>query len=387
MGSKTLLTSIFLLILGIGACGDKTPVKPPPPEVQVVVTQAQDVPLYQEFVGQVYGFKDIAIRARVEGFLEQIHFQEGSQVEKGALLYTLESQPFEADVAAKMSRVAEAKVLMAKAKSDLARIEPLAARNAVSQSDLDASQAQYEASQASVAAANANLRAARIQLSYTKILSPVTGIIGKTSAYVGDFVGRSQNTIVLNVVSNIDSVLVEFFLTENQYLKIARFMAKKKKTMDVRSEDKVDLDLILSDGSRYGHTGKVTFMDRQVDPNTGAILLQASFPNPNKLLRPGQFGKVRAHIGTADDGILIPQRCVTELQGLFSVAVVNKDKKIEKRDVKLGPKIGVSSWLVLDGLKPGEQIVYEGLQRIASGMAVRPVEKSLDAGVKPRTEP
>jgi membrane fusion protein (multidrug efflux system) len=386
MGRKTLLTSICLLICGISACGGETPVKPPPPEVQVVVTRAQQVRIYQEFVGQVYGFKDIAIRARVEGFLEQIHFQEGSEVEKGALLYTLESQPFEADVAAKMSRVAEAKVLMAKAKSDLARIEPLAARKAVSESDLDAAQAQYEASQASVEAANANLRASRIQLSYTKIRSPVTGIIGKTSAYVGDFVGRSESTIVLNMVSNIDTVLVEFFLTENQYLKIARFLASIDRKMEIPEEEKAQLELILSDGTRYGHRGEVRFMDRQVDPRTGAILLQASFPNPNKLLRPGQFGKIRAHVGDVDDGILIPQRCISELQGLFSVAVVDVNGKVKKRDVRLGPKIN-SSWLVRAGLKPGERVVYEGLQRIVSGMVVEPVEKSLDAGVEPRDEP
>jgi membrane fusion protein (multidrug efflux system) len=156
--------------------------------------------------------------------------------------------------------------------------------------------------------------------------------------------------------------------------------------MEVREEEKVDLELILADGSRYGHTGHVQFVDRQVDPNTGAILLQASFPNPNKLLRPGQFGKIRAHVDDVDDGILIPQRCVSELQGRFSVVVVGNDNKAEKRDVRLGPKIGVSSWLVLDGLKPGEKVVFEGLQRVTSGMVVNPVEKSLDAGVEPRNE-
>ena len=218
---KTKLTLLCILFLLFFSCGQKEEqqAQAPPPQVTVVVTQAKDVPIYQEFVGQIYGFKDIAIRARVEGFLEGIHFEEGSRVEKGALLYTLESQPFEADVAAKMSAVAGAKTMLAKAKSDLDRIEPLAKEKAVSESDLDSAVAQHEAYIESVKAAEANLRASKIQLGYTKIYSPISGIIGKTKAKVGDFVGRSPNPVILNTVSRIDTILVEFFITETQYLK------------------------------------------------------------------------------------------------------------------------------------------------------------------------
>ena len=349
----------------------------PPPQVTVVVAQAKDVPIFQQFVGQIYGFKDIAIRARVEGFLEGIHFEEGSRVEKGALLYTLESQPFEADVAAKMSRVAEANTMLAKAKSDLDRIEPLAKEKAVSESDLDGAVAQYEASIESVKAAKANLRASNIQLGYTKIYSPITGIIGKTKAKVGDFVGRSPNPVILNTVSRIDTVLVEFFITETQYLQLARRFSSEIGE-GVQKARKENLELILADGSLYDQKGKPEFIDRNVDPTTGAILVQASFPNPKELLRPGQFAKVKALITVVKNGILVPQRCVVELQGTYIVNVIGDDDKVQVRSVKTGPKIK-QFWLITEGLKPGERIVYEGLQRVKEGAVVKPTVKEIES--------
>ena len=367
---------LFLLLFSCSK-KDEQQAQAPPPQVTVVVTQAKDVPIYQEFVGQIYGFKDIAIRARVEGFLEGIHFEEGSRVEKGALLYTLESQPFEADVAAKMSRVAEANTMLAKAKSDLDRIEPLAKENAVSQSDLDGAVAQYEASIESVNAAKANLRASNIQLGYTKIYSPITGIIGKTNAKVGDFVGRSPNPVILNTVSRIDTVLVEFFITETQYLQLARRYSSEVKSADQKTR-KGELELILADGSLYGYKGKPEFIDRNVDPTTGAILVQASFPNPKELLRPGQFAKVKALVAVVKDGILIPQRCVVELQGLYSVYVVGEGDKVQTRRIKVGPKIK-QFWLITEGLKPDEHVVYEGLQRAKDGAVVKPTVKDIES--------
>jgi len=346
---------------------------PPPPEVKVIKTEAADVPIYQEFVGQVYGLKDIAIRARVEGFLEGIHFQEGSRVKKGDLLYTMESQPFEAEVAAQMSRVAEAKTMLAKAKSDLGRIKPLAAEKAVSQSDLDGAVARYEAAIASVEAAQANLKASRILLSYTKIYSPLTGIIGKTQAKVGDFVGRSPNPVLLNTVSRIDTILVQFFITEVEYLEFARrFKLGTAEAQHTETGNESSLELILADGSVYEHRGKVDFVDRQVDPTTGSMLVQASFPNRAELLRPGQFAKVRAMVRMVKGGILVPQRCVIELQGLHSVYVVGRDNKAQNREIRVGPKVK-GFWLISEGLKAGEHVVYEGLQVVRDGVTVKPV--------------
>ena len=379
---KLILPCILFLLFFSCSKKEEKQTQAPPPQVTVVVTQAKDVPIYQEFVGQIYGFKDIAIRARVEGFLEGIHFKEGSRVEKGALLYTLESQQFEAEVAAKMSRVAEANTMLAKAKSDLDRIEPLAKEKAVSESDLDSAVAQYEASIESVKAAKANLRASNIQLGYTKIYSPITGIIGKTNAKVGDFVGRSPNPVILNMVSRIDTVLVEFFITESQYLQLARQFSSKVESA-VQKTRKENLEMILADGSLYGYKGKPEFVDRNVDPTTGAILVQASFPNPQELLRPGQFAKVKAMVDVVKGGILIPQRCVVELQGLYSVYVVGDGDKVQTRSVKVGPKIK-QFWLITEGLKPGEHIVYEGLQRVKDGAVVKPTVKDIESTDKSR---
>ena len=373
------LRLLCILILVFFSCGKKEEqqAQAPPPQVTVVVTQAKDVPIYQEFVGQIFGFKDIAIRARVEGFLEGIHFEEGSRVEKGALLYTLESQPFEADVAAKMSSVAGAKTMLAKAKSDLDRIEPLAKEKAVSESDLDSAVAQHEAYIESVKAAEANLRASKIQLGYTKIYSPIFGIIGKTKAKVGDFVGRSPNPVILNTVSRIDTILVEFFITETQYLKVARRFISQTGPTD-QNAGEANLELILADGSLYDHKGQPKFIDRNVDPTTGAMLVQASFPNPQELLRPGQFAKVKALVAVVKDGILIPQRCVVELQGQYSVYVVGDGDKVQTREVKVGPKIK-QFWLITEGLKPGEPVVYEGLQRAKDGAVVKPTIKEIES--------
>ena len=369
---------LFIISLLLISCGKKEEQSPQPfvPDIPVFVTQEQDVPIYREFVGQIYGFKDIPIRARVEGFLEEIHFREGSQIEKDMLLYTLESQPFEADVAARMSQVAEAKIMSVKAKSDLERIKPLAKQKAVSESELDSAVAQCEACIASIEAAEANLRAAEIRLGYTKIYSPISGIIGKTQAKVGDFVGRSPNPVILNTVSSLDTVLVEFFITETQYLLLARHYQSQNDSAGPGGK-KDNLELILADGSLYQHKGGVNFADREVDSTTGAMLVQASFPNPDQLLRPGQFARVKARTNVIKGGILIPQRCVTELQGTHSVFVVDNSNRVKTREVKAGPKIN-QFWLITEGLKPGEKVVYEGLQKVRDGALVNPIIEKIE---------
>ncbi|HGY55837.1 MAG TPA: efflux RND transporter periplasmic adaptor subunit [Caldithrix abyssi] len=350
-----------------------------PPQVEVFVTKAADVPLYEDFVGTVAGRKDIAIRARVAGFLEGIHFNEGTMVKRGQLLYTIESQQYEAKAAAQLSKLAEAKINLAHAESELARIKPLAETNAISQSDLDAAEADYEAAKAVVKAAKANLRAANIELSYTKVKAPITGIIGKTKAKVGDFVGQTPNPVILNVVSQIDTVLVDFYLTEADYLRIFRnFLLNKDKQQE---KEKDILQLILSDGTIHKEKGRVRFIDREIDVQTGAILIQASFPNPDGLLRPGLFGKVRVKFAVVKNGILIPQRCVSELQGTFSVYVVDEENKTEQRKVILGDKIG-SFWLVKEGLKEGEKVIFEGLQKVKTGMVVNPIETKTDLNLQ-----
>ncbi|MHC4744308.1 MAG: efflux RND transporter periplasmic adaptor subunit [Planctomycetota bacterium] len=369
---------IIVVVLGILAAivvpqftkARTEPKQIPPPEVSVFEVKTEPVPIHREYVGQIFGFEDIAITARIEGYLEGIHFEEGFEVKKDDLLYTLESQTFEADVAAKLSVVAAAQTMLAKAKSDLDRIEPLAEANAVSQSDLDGAVARHEASIAGLEAARANLRAARIQLDYTKIHSPVSGIIGKTKAKIGDFVGRAPNPVILNTVSRIDTVLVEFFITETEYLKVIRRYIDAGKIRD-QDRERTKLELILADGSFYEHKGQADFIDREVDPATGSMLVQASFPNPKELLRPGQFARVRARVEVVEDGILIPQRCVMELQGMYNVYVVDKENKVEKRHIEADLKMG-SLWLIREGLEAGEKVVYEGLQKVKPGATVNP---------------
>lgn len=373
MKKRTILLAIISGLLFV-SCGDDTKNQMPTPKIEVYEVVEQAVPIINEFVGNVAGQKDIAIRARAVGFLEGIHFDEGRKVKKGKLLYTIESQQYESESAAMQSKLAEAKTNLAYTKSDLARIRPLAENNAVSQSDLDAAVAKNDAAKANVAAASANLRAANILLGYTKVRSPISGIIGKTKAKVGDFVGQTPNPVILNVVSSIDTILVDFYLRESYYLEIFRKYINNE-VINNPSKDKNNLELVLVDGTVFENKGSVKFFDREVDPTTGAILVQAAFPNsPEGLIRPGQFAKIRATVDVVENGILIPQRSIMEIQGIHSVFVVTADNKVESREVKTGPTVG-GSWLIEEGLKAGERIVYEGLQKVKSGMTVEPVSR------------
>ena len=377
MKFKTVVLTTCLSFIFFACTDQKEAPNAPPPEVSVVEIEAADVPLFLEFVGETSGAKDITIRARVEGFLEGLHFQEGSVVKKGDLLYTLESQPFEEKVATRMSGVAEVKTNLAKNKGDLDRYKPLAKINAVSKSDLDAAQAAYDASLSSLEAAKANLRAANIELSYTKIYSPIDGIIGKTQAKVGDFVGKDPSPVILNTVSQVDTILVTFFITETQYLEFTRFKAENE-PVEQADDGEANFELILVDGSLYGHKGRLDFVDREVDTTTGAMLVQATFPNPEKLLRPGLFTKVRIKIRVVKDAIMIPQRSVMEIQGLHNVYVVDSNNVIQSRDIQVGTKVG-SSWMITEGLKPGEKVVYEGLQRVKEGVTVKATTAQLES--------
>ncbi len=372
------LTFALMFLLLVSGCKEKGGDQVPPPNVQVVEVIQEDVPVEQEYVGQVYGLFDISIRSRVEGFLEGIHFEEGRRVKKGQLLYTIDPQPFVAKVNSYKGQLAQANTMLVKAESDLERIRPLAEINAVSQSDLDAAVAQRDAARAAVDAAEAALESARIELGYTKIYSPIDGVIGKTQAYPGDFVGRGFTEAVLNEVSRIDSVKVNFHLPEEQYLELVRPLLEGDDSIRMeRPESERGLTMILSDGSEYPLKGKIDFVNRQVDPTTGTILIQSTFPNPNSLLRPGQFARVRGTIDIQKGGLLIPQRCVQELQGNYHVFVVNQDNTVEYRDITVGSIYATSFYVVTSGLQPGEKVVYEGLQMIRSGAKVNPVLKEI----------
>ncbi len=369
---RSAIVLALLIVIALQACNKKQQAAAPPPKISVVEVERMDVPVMEEFVGQIYGFQDIAIRARVEGFLEGIHFTEGSRVSKGQLLYTIDPQQFQARVAAQMSGLAEAKTMMAKAKSDLNRIRPLAENNAVSQRDLDAAVAQYDASQAGVEAAQANLESSQIELSYSLIKSPINGIIGKTQAKIGDFVGRSPNPVVLNEVSNVETVLVEFFLNESEYLTLAKELVQQKGVVKKRtSGNEAKVAMVLADGLEYPHTGYINFVDRGVNPSTGSLLVQAAFPNPDRILRPGQFARVIVELDVIENAMLVPQQAVSEIQGNFSVFVVGDSSKVVVRPIDIAIKY--QDYYVIDkGLKGDEKILLEGLQQIRTGMLIKP---------------
>ena len=381
--SRTYYTIIFIvgIILFQASCKEETQKKMPPPQIQVINAIQQDVPLYQEFVGQLYGLLDIPIRARVEGYLEGIHFDEGLPVKKGQLLYTIDSQPYLAEVKAQEGKLAETRTYLVNAENELKRYEPLAEINAVSKSDLDAARATKEAAEASVSAAVANLRMAQINYGYCTIKSPISGLIGKTEAREGEFVGRNPNPVILNVVSRIDSIRVQFFITEAQYLVLVRELAERRSADSNQADEpdqKAEIELILADGTIYPYIGIFDFIDRNINVSTGSIMVQAIFQNPGSLLRPGMFAKVRVKMETASNAILVPQRCVIELQGQYSVFAIEEGNVVKSRQIEVGPKIG-DLWLIKKGLDAEDQVVIDGLQKVASGMVINPVPTSFES--------
>ena len=363
-------SSIILLMV---SCKEQEVKKAPPIQVTVVSVLQKDVPLFREYVGQTYGVFDIPIRARVQGFLEGIHFLEGTKVHKGDHLYSIDAQPYQAKVAAQLSEIAQAKTLLVKAENDLNRYRPLAEANAVSQADLDNAVAQFDAAKAQVDAADANYHLAEIELGYTEIYSPIDGIIGKTNAKVGEFVGQTPNPVILNTVSDVSSINVEFFLNEAEYLTFIKEYIKKNEKI-VQEEDKGEnLELILADGSVFPYKGHIVFIDREVNSSTGSILVQARFPNPNSLLRPGQYAKVKVQITTLKDALLVPQSTVMELQGQYSVFAVGDSNKVQRMQVKVGSK-DADYWVIKEGLKVTDKIILGGIQKVRNGAIVDPKE-------------
>ena len=364
---------LLLSIFAIASCAEKKQQVAPPPDIPVVEVMQADIPIYEKFVGQVYGYSDIPIRARVTGFLEGIHFDEGLRVQKGQLLYSIDPEEYQSKVATQESYLAEARTDLAKTTSDLNRIKPLAEINAVSQSDLDAAQANYDAALAYVDAQQSNLKFAKINLGYCYMKSPINGVIGKTNARVGEFVGQDPNPVILNTVSTVDTVRVEFYITEANYIRLAREYKEVREAEDrhTKPSETNRLSLILADGSTFNYTGYVNFINREVDPQTGSLLVQSTFPNPDKLLKPGQYAKVVVKMKVEKDALYIPQRCVVEMQGQFSVFVVNKDNKIESRQIIEGERKG-DFMLVKEGLQVGEKVVIDALQKVRSGLEVKP---------------
>jgi len=367
--NATLFLCVVVLV-AVSACAKEAPpVAPPPPEVMVAEPLQRDVPVSMELVGQAVGFQDVEIRARVEGFLETMAFSEGSLVRKGQLLYRIDPKPLQAAVANAKANVATWQARLEKGKNDVARLTPLAAQQAVSQQELDNAVAQKDAAVAQVDAQKAALEKAEFDLGYTTITAPIDGLIGTTKVKAGNLVGRGESTLLVTI-SQIDPIFFRVGIAEAEYLKIARRAQEQKQRGAARPEP-VPIQLILADGTVHPYTGALDAVERNVDTTTGTIALQVKFANPERLVRPGQFGRLKFDIDTKKGALLIPQRAVQELQNLYSIAVVGPDNKVSFRNVKVGPREG-SLWVIEDGLKAGERVVVEGLQKIREGALVSP---------------
>jgi membrane fusion protein, multidrug efflux system len=382
-----------VILLSSLGCGKTEPPQARPPEVEVVRVEQKDVPIWNEWVGTLEGFVNAQIKPQVTGYLLRQTYQEGSFVKKGQLLFEIDPRTFQAaldqtkaQLANAEGQLAQAEANQVKAQLDVNRYTPLAKEQAVSQQDLDnavqgnvAAQAQVRAAKAQIDAATAQMAAAQLNLGFTKIVSLIDGIVGVAQAQIGDLVGP---TSLLTTVSTLDPIKVYFPVSERGYLNYIKENPDAAKRAE--QERHLGLEMILADGSRYPHEGSFSFADRQVDVKTGTLRLQGLFPNPGNILRPGQFARVRAITTTKKDALLVPQRAVTELQGGYQVAVVGKDNKVEIRPVKVGERIG-PQWIIDTGLKPGERVVAEGVQRVKAGMTVNP--KPLKAMTEDKTAP
>ena len=402
-------------LLGNMACKSKTAhtaAQPPPPTVVVAPVSQRTVPIYSEYVGQTRADNTVELRARVEGVLQKVYFREGAPVKKGQLLFTIDKRPFQAalqsakaltakavsdlaqaqhrtDFLQAQAELADAQAILTKADQDVERLAPLAKEKAVTEQDLDAAIAAQksaravvdsrkanltnleaavkytiERAKAEVSAANARVVQAELELSYCDIYSPLNGIIGFLQVDEGNLVGRGDATL-LATVSASDPLLVNFSVSEIEYLKLT-----DPETAGARA-DKLRFDLLLSDESVHPHQGTFRVLDRTVDPTTGTMKVEATFPNPGSYLRPGQFARVRVAVTEKENAILIPQRAIQELQGAKTVMVVDQENKVAIRTIKVGDKVD-KEVIVLDGLNAGERVIVEGMQKARPGNQVNP---------------
>jgi membrane fusion protein, multidrug efflux system len=338
----------------------------PPPKVLTTAVIQKDVPVFFEAVGQTRGSEEVEIRARVEGYLTKMSFREGGWVAKGQPLYVIDPQPFEAALAHANADLAAAKADAGKAARDAARMKPLYEQDAISRQELDNAVAADEAASAKLAAARAASRTAELNLSYCRITAPLAGVIGISQVSVGNLVGRGQSTL-LTTVSAVDPIWVRFSVPERDYLQYARKIEKLGIKPGTRRDN---MRLLLADGTTYELPGNLRATERVVDPATGSLSLEAEFPNPKRLLLPGQFARVRALIEQRKGALLVPQRAVTELQGTYFVTVVKDDGTAEQRPIQPAERVG-TYWVVDSGLGPGDKVVVEGQMRVRPGMKVQ----------------
>jgi membrane fusion protein (multidrug efflux system) len=370
MISKVSPALLVLLVAGTAmvttSCKKKPVVAPPPPIVQVMEVSSTSVPRVTEFIGQLDSPQNVDVRVRVEAFVEKVLFTEGTDVKEGDPLFALDKKPFLQKLAAADGSLAEAKAALNKYEKDVARLTPLAEKRAIPQQDLDNAIASVAVGQANVQSAEARVESARIDLGYCDVAAPLSGRIGAKQVSVGMLVGKGEPTL-LATISQLDPIWFYCNVGEANYLKAD---AETRRTG--RQLADLPLTLVLANGEIHPGMGKFVFIDRAVDSKTGTLRVRAEFSNPTKALRPGMFTRIKVDVGLRPDSILVPEKAITELQGRNFVWVIGSDNKATQRPVKVGDQID-ASLLILEGLKPGERIVVEGLQKMREGSPVQPM--------------
>jgi len=358
------------------------------PDVEVLQVEQEDVPIYGEFIGTLDGLVNADVRAQVTGYLLKQGYQEGRFVKQGQLLFQIDPRPFQAALDQTQGQLAQAKASLANAQAvqrrtelDVERDTPLAKEQAASQQDLDnavqnnlAALATVETAKAQIKTYEASVETAKINLEFTRLVAPIDGVAGQAQLQVGALVSPSSG--VVTSVSTVDPIKAYFTVSEAQYLEWRnRFPTE---TSRWEADKKLRLHLILADGSTYPHEGTFYFSDRQINETTGAIRLAGLFPNPNNILKPGGYAKIRAVIRTEERALLVPQRAVSELQGGYQVAVLDAANKVTIRPVTVGPQID-RRWVIASGLNPGDRVVAEGVQKVRTGVRVNPKPFNMEA--------
>jgi len=375
-------------LLLLTACAKKQD-KPPnaaPPQVSVATVEQRDVALYGDWVASLDGYVDAQIQPQVStGYLIKQDYREGSVVQVGQVLFEIDPRPFQATLDQAEGQLEQAQAQLGLADINVRRDTPLAQAHAIAQSQLDNDVQQQANERAAVRSAEANVEQAQLYLGFTKVRSLVTGIAGRALVQVGNLVSPSS---ALTTVSQVNPIKVYFPISEQEYLALSGRVRAGGKADLLSSGNAVPLQLTLGNGSIYPYKGQIVFVERQVNPQTGTIQIAGSFPNPQNLLRPGQFGRIKAETEIRHDALLVPQRAVNELQGSYQVAVVHPDNTVHIQSVTLGPQIG-PDWLITSGINPNERVVTEGMSKLKDGMPVSPEPATATASVpnqKPKSQ-
>jgi membrane fusion protein, multidrug efflux system len=375
-------------------CGKSEPSQARPPDVEVVRVEQKDVPIWKEWIGTLDGLWNAQIRPQVTGYLLRQTYKDGAFVKKDQLLFEIDPRTFQAAVDQYKGQLANAEGLLAsaqanqvKTQNDVNRYTPLAKEQAIPQQDLDTAiqvnlgaKAQVDAAKAQIEAAKGQLASAQLNLGFTRVLSLIDGVAGIAQGQLGDLVTPST---LLTTVSTVDPIKIYFPVSEREYLDYVKEHPEATTTTQAGQEkSQLTLQMILANGLVYPHPGQTSLADRQIDPKTGTLRIQGIFPNPGNVLRPGQYARVRAIIRTRRGALLVPQKAVSELQGNYQVAVVGSDNKVQIRPVKVGERAG-TDWIIEQGLKPGERVVAEGVQKVRGGMTVNPKPLTTTAEAQP----